>query len=60
VGGGNVEEAQLVGAGGVIGDRRLDRIACVAQVDEIDALDDPSVFHVETGDDADLEHRKIS
>ncbi len=54
---GDVEEAELVGAGRVIGDRRLDRIAGVAQVDEVDALDDAAVLHVEAGDDADLEHR---
>ena len=60
VGGGDVEEAQFVGAGGVIGDRRLDGIAGVAQVDEIDALDHPAVLDVETGDDADLEHRRYS
>jgi hypothetical protein len=35
----DVEEGQLIRAGGVIGNRRLDRIAGVAQVDEIDALD---------------------
>ena len=47
---------QLVGAGRVIGDRRLDRIAGVAQIDEVDALDDAAVLDVEAGDDADLEH----
>ena len=53
---GDVEEGELVGAGGVIGDRRLDRIAGIAQIDEIDALDDAAVLDVEAGDDADLEH----
>ena len=53
---GDVEESQLVGAGLVIGDRGLDRIAGIAQVDEIDALDDAAVLHVEAGNDADLEH----
>ena len=53
---GDVEEAQLVGAGRVIGDGRFDRIAGVAQIDEIDALDDAAVFHVEAGNDADFEH----
>ena len=53
---GDVEERQLVGAGIVVGDRGGDRIAGVAQIDEIDAFDDPAVFHVKTGNDADLEH----
>ena len=56
VAGGDVEEGQLVGARRVIGDRRFDRIAGVAQIDEIDALDDAAVLHVEAGNDADLEH----
>ena len=47
---------QLVGARRVIGDRRLDRVAGVAQVDEIDALDDAAVLDVEAGNDADFEH----
>ena len=50
---------ELVGAGGVIGDRRLDRIAGVAQVDEVDAFDDAAVLDVEAGDDADLEHAAL-
>ena len=53
----DVEEGELVGTGGVIGDRRLDRIAGIAQVDEVHALDDPAVLDVEAGNDADLEHR---
>ena len=57
VGGGDVEEAELVGAGGVVGDRRFDGIAGVAQIDEVDALDHPAVLDVEAGDHADLEHR---
>src|SRR3954465_15215618 len=58
MGGGDVEKAKLVGAGRVIGDRRFDGIAGVAQVDEVDALDDAAVLDVETGDHADLEHQK--
>src|SRR5581483_3362064 len=57
VAGGDVKEAQFVGAGGVIGDRRFHRVAGVAQVDEIDALDHAAVFDVETGNDAAFEHR---
>ena len=56
---GNVEKAQLVGAGGVIGDGAFHRIAGVAQIDEIHALDDATLFHVETGDDAGFEHYAI-
>ena len=56
VAGGDVEEGELVGAGGVVGPRLLDRIAGVAQVDELHALDDAAVLDVEAGDDADLEH----
>ncbi len=56
MGRGDIEEAELVGARRVIGDRRLDGIAGVAQVDEVDALDDAAVLDVETGDHANLEH----
>src|SRR3546814_9887025 len=56
--GADVEEAKLVRARRVIGARGLDRIAGVAQVDEIDALDDAPVGDVEAGDDADADgHR---
>ena len=48
-------KAEFVGAGGVIGLGRLDRIAGIDQVDEVDALDDAAVLHVETGNDAGLE-----
>ena len=53
--GGDVEEAQLVRPGGVIGARLLDRIAGVAQIDEVDALDHAAVGDVEAGDDADAD-----
>ena len=56
VAGRDVEEAQLVGAGGVVGGSRLDRIAGVHQVHELDALDDAAVLDIETGNDADLQH----
>ena len=55
---GDVEEGELVGARGVVGDRRLDRIAGVAQLEELHALDDAAVLDVEAGNDADLEHRR--
>src|SRR5215831_20999018 len=54
--GGDVEERELVGASRVIGHRRLNRIAGVAQVEEFHALDDTAVLDVETGNDANLEH----
>jgi hypothetical protein len=53
---GDVEEGELVRSRLVIGDRGRDRIAGIAQIDKIDALDDPAVLHVEAGNDADLEH----
>ena len=52
----NVQESQFVGAGGVIGDGRLDGIAGVAQIDEVDALDDAAVLDVEAGNDAGFQH----
>ena len=52
----DVQEGELVGAGGVVDPRLLDRIAGVAQVDELHALDHAAVVHVEAGDDADLQH----
>ena len=48
----DVEERELVGALLVVPARDLDRIAGVAQVDEVDALDDAAVRDVEAGDDA--------
>ena len=52
---GNVQEAQFVRARSVVSDGALDRIAGVAQIDEVDALDDAAVLDVETGDDPRLE-----
>ena len=49
---GDVEKAEFVGARGVIGERRLDRIAGVDQIDELHAFDDAAVLHVEAGNDA--------
>src|SRR4029453_7814603 len=54
--GGDVEEHELVGTLGVIGERGLDRIAGVAQVDELHTLDDATVLYVEARDDALGEH----
>ena len=57
---GDVEKAQFVGAGRVIGDRALDRIAGIAQIDEMHALDDAAVLDVEAGNDAAFKHRRRS
>src|SRR6516225_1301593 len=56
VAGGDVEKRELVGAGSIIGDRRRNRIAGIAQIDEFHAFDDTAVLDVETGNDANLEH----
>ena len=55
-GGGDVEEGDLVGALAVVAARDLDRVAGVAQLGEIDALDDAAVGDVQAGDDAFGEH----
>ena len=49
-GGGDVEEGQLVGALGVVDAGHLDRVAGVAQVGEVDALDHPPGVHVQARD----------
>ena len=49
---GDVEKDQLVGAFAVVARRQLDRVAGVAQPDEVDALDDAPFGDVEAGDDA--------
>ena len=52
---GDVEEDELVRALGVVARGQLDRIAGVAQVDEVDALHDAALVDVEARDHA-LEH----
>ena len=47
----DVEEHQLVGTLEVVAGGQLDRIAGIAQVDEVGALDDATVGDVETRDD---------
>ena len=49
--GGDVEETQLVGALLVVAARDLDRVAGIAQADEIDALDDAPAGDVQAGND---------
>ena len=56
VAGGDVEKAEFVGPGIVIGLGRLDRIAGIDEIDELHALDDTAVLDVEAGNDAGLEH----
>ena len=56
---GDVQEAQLVRASGVIDLGLLDRITGVDQVNEVDALDDTAVLDVEAGYDAGLQHARL-
>ncbi len=55
----NVEEDELVGAGGVVEPGLLHRVARVHEVDELDALHHAPVVDVETGDDALGEHGAV-
>ena len=48
---GDVEEDQLVGTFLVVAGGQFDGVARVAQLDEVDALDDATGVHVEAGDD---------
>ncbi len=57
---GDVEEGELVRAGGVIDDGLLDRIAGVAQLKEIHPLHHPAVLHVQARDHPKLQHRPTS
>ena len=54
---GDVEEHQLVGAFGVVAGGQLDRVAGVAQADEVHALHDAALGHVEAGDHPGGAHR---
>ena len=56
VGGGDVEEDELVGALAVVVGGQLDRVAGVADVDEFDALDDAAGVDVQAGDHALVVH----
>ena len=55
VAGGDVEEAEFVGACRIIGGGGLHRIAGITQRDEVDALDHAAIGDIEAGDDADGE-----
>ena len=56
----DVEEHQLVGALGVVPRGQLDRVTGVAQIDEVGALDDPTVGDVEARNDPGHLHRRPS
>ena len=51
-GGGDVEEDEFIGAIAVVALGEFDGVARIAQVDEVDALDDAAAGDIETGDDA--------
>jgi hypothetical protein len=54
--GGDIKKAELIRTGRVIDPGLFDRIAGIAQADEIDALDHAAVFHVQAGDDTNFKH----
>ncbi len=56
--GGDVEEAELIGARRVIGDGGFDGIAGIDEIDELHALDDAAVLDVEAGDDGGVLRRR--
>jgi hypothetical protein len=58
MGGGDVEEDQLVGPLGIVGTGALDRIAGITDILESCSLDDPPTIDIETGDDSFAEHPK--
>ena len=58
VAGRDVEEDQLVGPFLLVARGHLDRIAGVAEVEEIRSLDDPAPVHVEAGNHPFGEHRR--
>ena len=57
---GDVEEGQLVGSLSPVASRELDRVTGVAEVLEVDALDDAAGVDVETGDDTNGEGHACS
>ena len=54
MGGVDVEKAQLVRAGRVIGAGGIHGIARIAQIDEVHTLDHAAIGDIEAGDDTDL------
>jgi hypothetical protein len=59
-GGGDVEKAEFVGAGGIIGLGGLHGIAGIDQINEIDALDDAAVLDIQAGDDTGFQSHERS
>ena len=59
-GSGDIEEDELIGTCRVIGGCDLDRISGILQIDEVDALYDPSVFYIQTGNDSFRKHQNSS
>ena len=47
----NIEEDQLIGSLLVVKGGQLDRVACIAQVEELGSLDDAAIGYIEAGDD---------
>ena len=58
VAGGDVEKHQLVGPLGFVARGHLDRIAGIAEIEEIGPLDDPAAIDIQTGNDALGKHSK--
>ena len=56
MGGGDVEQNDLVGAGGGVTVGKLSGVAGVDDIDELDALDDTAGADVKAGDDAFGQH----
>ena len=57
--GGDIEKTQLVGAGGIVCNCGLHRIAGIAKVDEIDPFDHTAIFDIEARDDTNFEHYEV-
>lgn len=57
---GDVQEAELIRPGSVIGLGDFYRVAGIAKIDEVDTLHHAPVFHVEAGDETRLQHRGAS
>ncbi len=56
VAGGNIEKAQFIRAGRIIGNRAFDRITGIAQFQKLHAFDDAAILDIQTGNDANLKH----